>query len=145
MEINQYDGDVKTLLHEMYQHVRTPEMSTKEYNAQRNILFYNFRRCIGCDHILRMDYDLDKTFEENCYFEEKYLCTVAHDVHDICKDFELPDTKAYNVNVTWPDGRIEEWKLSFYCDEKGQIRELTDGQKFMSDFIYKRIIEDANS
>jgi hypothetical protein len=142
--------DVKTLLDKMHQYVvRTDEMSTKVYNAQRNILFYNFRTCIGCDHILSMDYDLDETFKEKCYFEEKYLRTVAHDADDKCTDFELPDTKSYNVNVTWPDGRIEKWKLSFFVHEdgnqKGQFEEFPEGQKFLFQFIYKEIIEYAKS
>ena len=112
------------------------------YNNERITLVYNFRISIGYHHILRMDYDLDKTFKQDCYFENKYLCTIGHDVDDVYTDVEAPGTKSYNVNVTWPDGRIEQWKLSFFVYENGQIQELQD-QKHMQDFFFKRIIKNA--
>jgi hypothetical protein len=127
--------DVKTLLNKMDQ------------DKQRNILFRNFEGSIGCHHILKMDYDLDKTFTEDCYFQEEYLCTIAHNADDKCT--ELPDTKSYDVKVTWPDGRIEKWKLSFFVykngPKKGQFEEFPEGQKFMFQFMYKEIIGYAKS
>jgi hypothetical protein len=121
-------------------------MLNRVYNIERNTLFYNFENFIGNHHILKMDYDMDKTFNEKCYFEDKYLCTVAHDVADVCTDFEVPGTKSYNINVTWPDGRIEKWKLSFFVyedgEQKGQFLEL-EGQKHMLHFFFKKIIKNA--
>jgi hypothetical protein len=112
------------------------------YTIERHTLIHNFRISIGYHHILRMDYDLDKTFQQDCYFENKYLCTIGHDVDDVYTDHEAPGTKSYNVNVTWPDGRIEQWKLSFFVYENGQIQELQD-QKHMQDFFFKKIIKNA--
>lgn len=112
------------------------------YVIERNTLIYNFRISIGYHHILRMDYDLDKTFKQDCYFENKYLCTIGHDVDDVYTGVEAPGTKSYNVNVTWPDGRMEKWKLSFFVYENGQIQELQD-QKHMQDFFFKKIIKNS--
>ena len=115
--------------------------SVKERNElrQRNEFLLNRYSIQGFRDILDMNFDMDKTFEKQCYLEGKYLCTVAHNVDDKYTGYIQPEKKAYNLVVTWPDGRQEDWTLSFYVyddgENKGQFREL-DGQKFMSEFIF---------
>ncbi len=70
-----------------------------------------------------------------------YLCTVAHNVYGDDKSLNYPvGTKSYKLVVTWPDGRTEDWMLSFYLETKGeregQFREWPDGQKFVREFIF---------
>jgi hypothetical protein len=115
-------------------------MLNRVYNIERNTLFYNFRISIGYHHILRMDYNLDKTFKQDCYFENKYLCTVTHNESDIYTGSTYPGTKNYNLVVTWSDGRQEDWTLSVFTwntgEKKGQLREFPEGQKYVREFIF---------
>ena len=110
-------------------------------NRQRIGLQLNWRTNIQAfQDIFNTDFNMDTTFEKECYLEDKYLCTVAHNVDDKVTDFVCPGTKNYNLVVTWPDGRKEDWTLSFYIweegENKGQIREVPKGRRFESTFIF---------
>ena len=114
-------------------------------NMQRTDLFYNWRTNIQAfQDILNIDFDMDTTFEKECYLKDNYLCTVAHNADDKVTGLVYPGTKDYNLVVTWPDGRKEDWTLSFYIweegEKKGQFKEVPKGRKFESQFIFTGII-----
>jgi hypothetical protein len=113
----------------------------KKDAVERQILFSYYKHGMtGFRDILNIHFDVDKTFEKQCYLDGNYLCTVAHNVYGDDKGLSYPGTKSYKLVVTWPDGRTEDWKLSFYLETKGeregQFREWPDGQKFVSEFIF---------
>ena len=131
-----FDIKIPTKTYELHE-----KMSQLVENRQRTDLFYNWRNNIQAfQDIFNIDFDMDTTFEKKCYLEDKYLCTVAHNVDDKVTDLVYPGTKDYNLVVTWPDGRKEDWTLSFYiCEEgekKGQFIEVPKGRKFESQFIF---------
>ena len=48
-------------------------------NRERIALQINYRTNIQAfQYIFNTDFNMDTTFEKECYFEDKYLCTVAY-------------------------------------------------------------------
>ena len=103
-------------------------------NTERTTLVYQKYEIEGFMEMLEMNFDIGNTFEKEFYFQGKKLCTVAHDEGDKFEGFEPPDTKSYNIVVTWPDGQKEVWKLSFFT-LNGQIRKL-GRLKFFREFFF---------
>jgi hypothetical protein len=104
-----------------------------ERRAERQKLFCNSEKMLG--NILQIDFDIDKTFEKKCYLDKKYWCTVTHNKDDKFEGYENPEMKYYKLVVTWPDGRNEDWTLSFYADN-GKILEFPTGKKHAFEFIF---------
>lgn len=102
--------------------------------TERTTLVYQKYEIEGFMEMLEMNFDIGNTFEKEFYLKDKKLCTVAHDIRDKVEGSEPPDTKSYDIVVTWPDGQKEVWKLSFYT-QNGQIRKLA-GLKFVREFIF---------
>ena len=112
-------------------------------NKQRIALQYNWRTNIQAfQEIFDIAFNMDTTFEKKCYLGHYYLCTVAHNESNIYTGYTFPGTKKYNLVVTWPDGRNEDWTLSFYIWEKGEnkgrIKEIPRGRKFECEFLWTR-------
>jgi hypothetical protein len=81
--------------------------------VERQILFRYYKDGMtGFRDILNIHFDVDQTFEKQCYLDGNYLCTVAHNVYGDDKGLNYPGTKSYKLVVTWPDARTEDWKLS---------------------------------
>jgi hypothetical protein len=112
-------------------------------NQQRIALQINWRTNIQAfQEIFDIDFNMDTTFEKKCYLEHYYLCTVSHNESNIYTGYTLPGTKKYNLVVTWPDGRNEDWTLSFYIwdkgKNKGRFMEMPRGRKFECEFLWTR-------
>jgi hypothetical protein len=114
-------------------------------NKQRIALQYNWRTNIQAfQEIFDIDFNMDTTFEKECYLGRYFLCTVAHNESNIYTGDTFNGTKNYNLVVTWPDGRNEDWTLSFYIydegEHKGRFVEVSRGRKFEREFLYIRQI-----
>ena len=112
-------------------------------NEQRIALQYNWRTNIQAfQEIFDIDFNMDTTFKKECYLERYYLCTVAHNESNVYTGHTLSGTKNYNLVVTWPDGRNEDWTLSFYIwnegEKKGRFMEMPGGRKFECEFLWTR-------
>lgn len=118
------------------------QMLQRSMAAERTVLLYNRYSIQGFLDILDINFDIDATFEKEFWFEGRKLCTVAHDTNDIFSGTEMPGTKSYNIDVTWPDGRTEIWKLSFYTRD-GKITELGDF-KHQADFHFTQKLRRKN-
>jgi hypothetical protein len=133
---NSQNGDIKSQAQE-----DVKKQADESQESQRSTLYRNCEFNIQAfQDILNIDFNMDTTFEKKCYFEDKYLCTVAHNENNRNTDFQLPGTKDYNLVVTWPDGRKEDWTLSVFIwntgEKKGQLKEFPKGQKSFREFIF---------
>jgi hypothetical protein len=111
-------------------------------NEQRIALQYNWRTNIKAfQEIFDIAFNMDTTFEKECYLGRYYLCKVAHNESNIYTGDTFRGTKNYNLVVTWPDGRNEDWTLSFYIydegEHKGRFMEVPIGRKFEREFTRK--------
>ena len=132
--------DKDTLVVDLHQNMSN-SIQRAERDAERSELWSNSKKMLG--DILQITFDIDKTFEKKCYLDEKYWCTVAHNEDDKFEGYQNPEKKYYKLVVTWPDGRKEDWTLSFYAD-KGQIHEFPAGKKHFFEFIFTGKITKKN-
>jgi hypothetical protein len=74
----------------------------KKDAVERQILFsYCKHGMTGFRDILNIDFDVDQTFEKQCYLDGNYLCTVAHNVYGDDKSQNYPvGMKYYQLVVT---------------------------------------------
>ena len=85
-----------TLVDDLYESM-SKSIKDRLCASERKELFRNCRTIEGFRDILQMNFDMDKTFEKQCYLEGKYLCTVAHNVDDKYTGYLHPGTKTNTV------------------------------------------------
>ena len=92
---------------------------------------------VGFQRVLALNYDIDEAFDERCYLDGNYLCTISHAETDRWTINPHLGHKKYRLVVTWPrDGRKEYWTLTLKVDAVGQCREHPSGMKFVARFLY---------
>ena len=130
-------GDVRTMIFDS-ERQRTIDIYKNKWTkeaVERKILFDYYKHTDGFADILSIYFNVDVIFERQCYLDGNYLCKVAHTAKGD-DGLKMPGKKAYKLVVTWPDGRTEDWQLSFYLDKgQNQFWEFPTGQKFVSEFF----------
>jgi hypothetical protein len=116
-------GDVRTMIFDS-ERQRTIDIYKNKWTkeaVERQILFHYYKEGMqGFEDILSISFNVDVIFEKQCYLDGNYLCKVAHTVYGD-DGLKMPGKKAYKLVVTWPDGRTEDWQLSFFLDKEQNL------------------------